>query len=92
MSDNDKQQIVLMAIQHLKVQYKSLQNPCIVLLISRHYRLLSDSCIDEDKREVYANDARRWLTYYIKEQNHSIKLQTYLNDFVFLREPNCSVL
>ena len=40
MSDNDKQETLLMAIEYLKIQYESLQNPCIALHISRYYRLL----------------------------------------------------
>ena len=40
MSDTDKQEALLMAIEFLKIQYGSLQNPCIALHISRYYRLL----------------------------------------------------
>ena len=39
MSDTDKQEALLMAIEFLKIQYESLQNPCIALHISRYYRL-----------------------------------------------------
>lgn len=40
MSDNEKQGVLLIAIDSLKVQYK-LQHPCVALLIARYYRLLS---------------------------------------------------
>lgn len=36
MSEKDQQETLLMAIEYLKAQYESLQNPCIALLISRY--------------------------------------------------------
>lgn len=36
MSDSDKQEVLLMAIEYLKIQYDSLQNPCIALYISQY--------------------------------------------------------
>jgi len=41
MSDNDKQEALLMAIEFMKIQYEALQNPCFALHISRYYRLLT---------------------------------------------------
>ena len=42
MSDKDKQEALLMAIEFLKIQYESMQNPCVALHISRYYRLLAN--------------------------------------------------
>jgi hypothetical protein len=88
MSENDKQEVLLMAIEYLKIQYEALQNPCIALLISRYYRLLSLLNIAKNKREGYAKQSKSWLTCHISNSGHSPKIQNHLNDFVQLCEFN----
>ena len=88
MSDNDKLEVLLMAIEYLKIQYESLQNPCIALHISRYYRLLSLLNIAENRQKGYAKHSKAWLTCHISNQNHSQKMQNQLNDFVQLHEFN----
>ncbi len=92
MSDNDKQEVLLMAIEYLKIQYESLQNPCIALLISRYYRLLSLLNIAKNKREGYAKQSKSWLTCHTANPRHSQKMQNHLNDFVQLCEFNSLTL
>jgi len=84
MSHNDKQEVLLMAIEYLKVQYESQQNPCIALLISRYYRLLANLNIAKNKRERYAKHSKSWLICHISNSKHSQKMQNQLNDFVQL--------
>lgn len=88
MSDNDTQVVILMAIEHLKVQYKTLQNPCIALFISRQYRLLSNSNIAKYQQERYAQNSMSWLGCYLSHHRHSQKMQNQLNDFVQFHEFN----
>jgi len=88
MSDNDKQEVLLMAIEFLKIQYESLQNPCIALHISRYYRLLSLLNIAKNRQESYAKHSKSWLTFHISNQKYSQEIQNQLNDFVQLNEFN----
>jgi hypothetical protein len=88
MSDNDKQEALLMAIEFLKIQYESLQNPCIALHISRYYRLLSDLNIAKNRQKSYDKHSKSWLTCHISNPRHSQKMQNQLNDFVQLHEFN----
>ena len=88
MSDNDKQEMLLMAIEYLKIQYESLQNPCIALHISRYYRLLSLLNIAKNRQKSYAKHSKSWLTCHISNQKYSHKMQNQLNDFVQLHEFN----
>jgi hypothetical protein len=88
MSDTDKQEALLMAIEFLKIQYESLQNPCIALHISRYYRLLSNLNIAENRQKSYANQSKSWLTCHISNQRYSQKIQHQLNDYVQLQEFN----
>jgi hypothetical protein len=88
MSDIDKQEALLMAIEFLKIQYESLQNPCIALHISRYYRLLADLNIARNRQISYAKHSKSWLANHIKNQNHSHKIQNQLNDFVQFHEFN----
>jgi hypothetical protein len=93
MSDDDKSQgMLLLAIEYLEVQYQFLQNPCIALLISRQYRLLANSTIEENQQGKYADHSKSWLTFYITHQNHSQKMQNQLNDLVLLRDFNSLTL
>jgi hypothetical protein len=86
MSDNDKQEALLMAIEFLKIQYESLQNPCIALHISRYYRLLANLNIAKNRQKSYAKHSKSWLTCHISNQKHSQKIQNQLNDFVQFHE------
>ena len=88
MSDNDKQEVLLMAIEHLKVQYEFRQNPCIALLISRYYYLLSNISFAKNKKKRCAKYSRSWLACYISHPRHSQKIQNQLNDFVQFHEFN----
>jgi hypothetical protein len=88
MSENDKQEALLMAIEYLKIQYESLQNPCIALHISRYYRLLSLLNIAKNRQKSYAKHSKSWLTCHISNQKHSQNMQNRLNDFVQLHEFN----
>ncbi len=82
MSDDDKQEALLMAIEFLKIQYETLQNPCIALYISRYYRLLSNLSTAKNRQISYAKHSMSWLTSHINNPNHSQKIQNQLNDFV----------
>lgn len=88
MSDIDKQEALLMAIEFLKIQYESLQNPCIALHISRYYRLLADLNIPKNRQQSYAKHSKSWLSSHINNKNHSPKIQNQLNDFVQFHEFN----
>lgn len=88
MSDNENQEVLLMAIEYLKIQYQSLQNPCIALYISRYYRLLSLLNIAENKQEKYAVHSKSWLACHIANSRLSQRMQNQLNDFVALHEFN----
>lgn len=92
MPDSDKQEMLLMVIDTLKVQYEALQNPCIALYISRHYRLLSLLNIPSSKQESYAKHSKSWLTRHTANPRHSPKMQNQLNDFVQLCESNSLTL
>jgi hypothetical protein len=92
MSDSDKQEVLLMAIEYLKIQYDPLQNPCIALYISRYYRLLSLLNIAKNKQESYAKRSKSWLTCHTANPRHSPKIQNQLNDFVWLHECNSLTL
>ena len=54
MSDKDKQEALLMAIEFLKIQYESLQNPCVALHISRYYSLLANLNIVKNRQNSYS--------------------------------------
>ncbi|MDD5578574.1 MAG: hypothetical protein PHY16_04745 [Methylobacter sp.] len=88
MSESDKQEVFLMAIEYLKIQYESLQNPCIALRISRYYRSLSLLNIAQNKQERYAKYSKSWMTSLISNPGHSQKIQNQLNDFIQLHEFN----
>lgn len=88
MSEKDQQETLLMAIEYLKSQYKSLQTPCIALLISRYYRLLANFNIAKGKREKYAKYSKSWLTCHISNSRHSPTMQHRLNDFIQPHEFN----
>jgi hypothetical protein len=88
MSDHDKQETLLMAIEHLIVQYESLESPCIALLLSRYYRLLANLNIAKNKQERYAKYSRSWLARHAANPRHSQKIQNQLNDFVQFYEFN----
>ncbi|WP_411727850.1 hypothetical protein [Methyloglobulus sp.] len=92
MPDSDKQEMLLMAIEYLKIQYDSLQNPCIALYISRHCRLLSLLNIPNNKQESYAQHSKSWLTCHMANPRHSQEMQTQLSDFVQLSGFNSSAL
>jgi len=85
MSEKDQQETILMAIEHLKNQYKSVQSPCIALLISRYYRLLVNFNVTKSQQKKYAKYAkyaRAWITCYINNPRHSRTMQHQLNDFI----------
>jgi hypothetical protein len=82
MSEKDQQEVLLMAIEYLKTQYESLQNPCIALLISRYYRLLTNFNVVKSKKEKYAKYSKSWLSCHINSSRHSQKMQNQLNDFI----------
>ncbi len=82
MSETDKQDMLLMAIEYLKIQYDSLQNPCVALYISRNYRLLSLLNIPSNKQERYAKHSKSWLQRHISSSRYSQKKQNELNQFV----------
>ena len=88
MSEKDQQETLLMAIEYLKTQYESLQNPCIALLISRYYRLLSLLNIAKYRQEKYAKNSRTWLSCHINNPRHSQKIQNQLTDFIQPHELN----
>jgi hypothetical protein len=86
MSDNEKQEALLIAIHTLKVQYKLQQPPCVALLIARYYRLLSVLNISPSKQEKYFKQSKSWLVLHAANPRHSKKIQDLLNDFIQLNE------
>jgi hypothetical protein len=88
MSDKDKQEALLMAIEFLKIQYESQQNPCVALHISRYYRLLANLNIATNRQNSYSKQSASWLTCHISNPRYSQKIQNQLNDFVQLHEFN----
>lgn len=88
MPDNDKQEVLLIAIEYLKVQYGLLQNPCIALLISRYYRVLANLNIAKNKQEKYIKHSKVWLACHINDPRHSQKMKNQLNNLVQLYEFN----
>jgi hypothetical protein len=86
MSDNDSQNLLLLAIEQLKINYEALHYPCIALLIAKHYRSLSNANFTKDQQEDYANYSKSWLTCYVSNQRHSQKMQNHLHDFIQLCE------
>jgi hypothetical protein len=82
MSETDKQEVLLMAIEYLRIQYETLQNPCVALYISRYYRLLSLLNIASNNKESYAQHSQFWLNRHIKSPSYSLKLQNELNQYV----------
>jgi hypothetical protein len=88
MSDNNTQEVLLMAIEYLKTQYNPLQNPCIALYISRYYRLLSLLNLPNSKQKSYAKHSKSWLICYTANPRYSPKMQNQLDDFVQLHECN----
>lgn len=92
MSDNDSQNLLLIAIEQLKIHYETLHYPCIALLIAKHYHLLSNANVAKDRQEYYANYSKSWLTCYIDNQRHSQKMQNHLHDFIQFCEFNSLTL
>ncbi len=88
MSDNDQQEALLMAIEFLKIQYKTLQHPCIALHISRYYRLLSLLNIAPNWQQSYIKLSKTWLDFHINSPEHSQKTQDLLNDYFHCHELN----
>ena len=86
MSEKDKQEALLMANEFLKIQYESLQNPCVALYISRYYRLLANLNIATNRQNSYSKQSASWLTCHISNPRHSQKMQSQLNDFVQLHD------
>lgn len=87
MSENENQEVLLMAIEYLKIQYADLQAPCIALYISRYYRLLSEFNTVQNRQASYAQHSRSWLIRHADNPRHPHKLQSQLNDFITLQEP-----
>ncbi|MGZ8137662.1 MAG: hypothetical protein ACXW1W_18990 [Methylococcaceae bacterium] len=89
MSDNDKQSLLLIAVEHLIQQhYQSAPNPCIALSISRYYRLLANANSRTDKQEKYTAHAKQWLACYINNSGYPPKIQDRLHDLVQFPEFN----
>ncbi|MGZ4969384.1 MAG: hypothetical protein ACXV8O_20195 [Methylobacter sp.] len=88
MSEKDQQETLLMAIEYLKNQYEYLQNPCIALLISRYYRLLTKFNVGKSKKEKYSKYSKSWLICHINDSRHSQKIQNQLTDFIQPHEVN----
>ncbi len=55
MSETDEQEVLLMAIEYLRIQYDSLQKPCVALYISRYYHLLSSLNVASNKKKATPN-------------------------------------
>lgn len=88
MSNHENQEVLLLAIEYLKIQYKSLQNPCIALLISRYYRLLANLSMTNNIREKYVKHSNSWLACHVSNPEHSEQMQNQLNQLVQLNQLN----
>ncbi len=80
MSDEDLEAVILKTVEYLENEYACHHKPCIALLISRQYRLLSG--LKNNHENGYLNDAFSWLYRYTRDKTHSQKIQTQLLDFI----------
>jgi hypothetical protein len=63
MSEKESQEVLLLAIEYLKTQFDSNQNPCSALYIARYYRLLSSlKSVSTYDQKKYADCSASWLT------------------------------
>ena len=86
MFNADEQSLLLTTIEHLQLHYEFLPKPCIALLISKHYRVLSNLPITKDQKQNYGDKEAFWLACYINNQRHSKKMQSHLHDFIQFHE------
>jgi hypothetical protein len=80
MSDEDLEAAVLKTVEYLENEYDCHHKPCIALLISRQYRVLSG--LNNNYENRYLNDAFSWLIRYARDKSHSQKIQIQLLDFI----------
>jgi hypothetical protein len=80
MSDEELEAAVLKTVEYLENDYACHHKPCIALLISQQYRLLSG--LNNNHENDYLNDAFSWLYRYARDKSHSQKIQTQLLDFI----------
>jgi len=66
---NDKQHVLSSAIDCLKARnYADGQPACLALVISRHYRLLAESCAENHQQINYINQSSAWFSGYLKNR------------------------
>lgn len=67
MQDDKKHELLISAIDYLKIQYAMGQSPCLALVISRHYRLLAESCAENYSKTNYVSQSGSWFGCYLKK-------------------------
>ncbi len=89
MSDNDKQEVLLLAIEYLKTQFNCQQNPCVALYIARYYRLLGSlKNISNSEQKRYVIDSTAWLTQHVHNPAHVLDIQMSINNPEYVSEAN----
>jgi len=83
MQDDKKHELLISAIDYLKVQYAMGQSPCLALVISRHYRLLAESCVENNSKTNYVNQASSWFGCYLKKAKPSAEAEMYIYSGVY---------
>lgn len=92
MSENDKREVLLLAIEYLKTQFNSQQNPCVALYITRYYRLLGSlKNISNYEQKKYVDHSTAWLTRHIHKPEHVLDIQMEIHNQEYLSEPNVFV-
>lgn len=92
MSENDKREVLLLAIDYLKTQFDCQQNPCVALYIARYYRLLGSlKNISSYEQEKYVNYSTAWLARHIHKPEHVLDIQMSIHNPEYLSEANVFV-
>jgi hypothetical protein len=83
MQDDKKHELLISAIDYLKVQYAMGQSPCLALVISRHYRLLAESCAESSNKTNYVNQASSWFGRYLKKAKPLAEAEMHIYSGVY---------
>jgi len=83
MQDDKKHELLISAIDYLKVQYAMGQSPCLALVISRYYRLLAESCVENNNKINYVNQASSWFGCYLKKAKPLAEAEMHIYSGVY---------
>jgi hypothetical protein len=92
MSENESQEVLLLAIEYLKTQFNSQQNPCVALYIARYYRLLGSlKNISHYEQKKYVDHSTVWLTRHVHKPEHIFDIQMEIHNPEYVSELNVFV-